>query len=399
MLVRRLQKMKRRENRNVALLAKFNQSQKMESIGRLAGGVAHDFNNMLTGISGAAEMLEAKMASKDPLKRYTDIILKACNRAANLTSELLVFSRNKGVDKGYMDLHECIEDSISLLAHGISRKITIRKSLKAQEFNIIGNHDMLQNMIMNLGFNAKDAMEEGGTMSIKTKNVELSSRRIQNTTHKVEPGKYVELIIKDTGAGIPKELHDKIFDPFFTTKGIGKGNGLGLPAVYGIVTNHDGTMKIDSSAKGTVFSIYFPVAKAKEKRKKKEGKIKEIKAKVLILDDEAILLELLKDMLESVGAEVITTTKPRDAIEIYEHKKDIDVVMLDVIMPTMNGIEVYEEMRKINPNVKVVLMSGYTQDKRIDGIVKNQKNVEFVRKPYMIKEVTSKLSKVLNGAE
>lgn len=394
-LVRRLRKMKKRERRNTLLLEQLSQNQKMDTIGRLAGGVAHDFNNMLAGINGAAEMLETKLGADHPLRHYTDIILKACKRAANLTSELLVFSRNKGTSCEDMDLHECIEESINLLKPGIGKKIAIRKSLRASEHFVNGNHDMIQNMILNLGINARDAMVEGGTITIKTRSVELTGRKIQKTTHKIEPGKFVELIIKDVGPGIPDDIKNKIFDPFFTTKEVGKGTGLGLPAVYGIVSEHNATMKLETSAKGTTFHIYFPVVAGKQKKQKREGKIKEIKAKILIVDDESLLLELLKDMLDAVGAEVVSTSKPTEAIEIYKKHQDIDVVMLDVIMPAKNGFEVYDELKKINPEVRVVFMSGYTNDSKINHMVKNQKNIEFIRKPYMMKEITAKVSKLL----
>ena len=397
MLVRRMRKMKRRETRSIGLLEQMNQNQKLESIGRLAGGVAHDFNNMLAGISGAAELLESKLGDKDPLIHYTDIILKACKRAANLTSELLMFSRNKGTSCEDMDLHQCVLDSINLLVPGLDRKIIIRKSLKAADFHICGNHDMIQNLILNLSINAKDAMENGGILSIKTKNTELSARKIQTMTHKVEPGKFVELAIKDGGPGIPEEIRGKIFDPFFTTKEVGKGTGLGLPAVYGIVSEHEATMKVETSSKGTIFHIYFPVIAVKQKKQKREGKVKEIKAKILIADDEALLLELLKDMLESAGAEVAATNKALEVAELYKKHKDIDAVMLDVVMPGKTGMEVYEELKKINPEVKVVFMSGYANDSKINQLVKSQKHIEFVRKPYMIKEITSKLLRVLKG--
>ena len=395
LLARRLRKMKKRERRNALLLEQLNQSQKMESIGRLAGGVAHDFNNMLAGISGAAELLEVKLGEKNSLTHYTDIILKACRRAASLTSELLVFSRNKGTSSEDVNLHECVEDSINLLKSGIGKKVNIRKSLRASEYNILGNHDMIQNMILNLSINARDAMPDGGIIAIKTRNVDLTMRKIQTTTHKVEPGKYVELAIKDAGPGIPEDIRNKVFDPFFTTKEVGKGTGLGLPAVYGTVSEFDGTMKLETSAKGTIFHIYFPVIEVKQKKQKREAKVKEIKAKVLIVDDETLLLELLKDMLISAGAEVVSTSKPLEALELYRKNKDIDVVMLDVVMPSKNGFELYEELRNIDHDIKVVFMSGYTNDSKINHMVKNQKNIEFVRKPYMMRDITNKVGKLL----
>lgn len=379
-----------------ALSLQMQQNQKLESIGRLAGGVAHDFNNMLAGISGAAECIELNTDSKNPLRKYSDIIINACDRAAHLTSQLLLFARDKEKDFNNTNMHECIQESLYLLEHGISKKINIKQDFQATNYCVSGNRDMLQNMILNLGFNAKDAMPNGGTISVETKNKHLKKSDMSKLVFRVPEGDYLEVVIKDTGCGIGKEIIHKIFEPFFTTKEVGKGTGLGLSAVYGIVSEHRGSIRVKSKdGKGTAFHMYFPIVENEIKVKCSRGKIGALKAKVLIVDDEKILLELLSDILKSVGSKVVAVNNSVEAVEVYKQNPDIELVMLDVIMPGKGGQEIYEELRKINPKIKVVFMSGYTKNAQINTYVENNDRIEFVNKPYMVADVVEKLAILL----
>lgn len=370
-------------------------TQKMESIGRLAGGVAHDFNNMLAGIHGAAEMLEMKIGSRRDLRKYTDIIINACERSSYLTSQLLVFSRDKGQKFSPMDMHACLHDAVTLLEHGVNKKIVIKEDFRASKHCISGNRNLIQSMILNLGFNAKDAMNGKGEIDISTRNVELREEDIADLVISVKPQRYLEVAVRDYGGGIPENIRHKIFEPFFTTKEIGKGTGLGLAAVYGIVLEHKGTIKIESSEKGTCFYLYFPVVANKTEKKAEHKEAGSLRAKVMVVDDEKILLELMKDILTTLGAEVITVNEPLDAVRIYKEHPEIDIVMLDVIMPGKSGVEIYDELRQINPGINVIFMSGYNKDNEVLGLIEKNPNAAFISKPYTVTGCQEKISKML----
>ncbi len=372
--------------------AQMHHLQKMESLGRLAGGVAHDFNNMLAGIQGAAEFIRLKKNSADDGK-YADIIIRACKRAAYLTSQLLVFARDK--EKTFEDINvkEVIGDAVCLLEHGVPKTIEILVDCPEETYCIFGNKNYLQSLLLNLGFNAKDAMPSGGKLTIAAKPVVLTEEDVSACLLKVRTGKYLELSVADTGRGIDKKILHSIFEPFFTTKETGKGTGLGLAAVYGIVREHKGTIRVETSPAGTTFYVYFPLKKAKACRAEDFEQPGQLGGKILVLDDEKILNELLKDILTSLGCEVVSCSAPEEALILYD--KSFDVVMLDVVMPKISGVEVYKKMLLKNPALKVVFMSGYTQDKDVNKIVEKNPNAAFVKKPYSIQELHDKLAKML----
>ncbi len=370
-------------------------TQKMESIGRLAGGVAHDFNNMLAGIHGAAEILEMKIDTSSPLKKYTNIIINACERSSYLTSQLLVFSRDKGQKAADINLHTCLKDAIALLEHGVNKKIEIKEDFQAQDYYISGNRNLIQSLILNLGFNAKDAMGDKGEIDISTRDVDLGAEDIADCVINTKPGRYIEVCVKDYGCGIPENIRPKIFEPFFTTKEIGKGTGLGLAAVYGIVLEHKGTIRVESSSEGTSFYLYFPLIANKAEPKSEAKPAESVTAKVLVVDDEKILLELMKDILITLGAEVITVNDALQAVDVYKQNPDIDVVMLDVIMPGKTGVEIYDELLKINPDIRVIFMSGYNKDNEVLGLVEKNANAAFINKPYAVADCQQKITNML----
>ena len=375
----------------------LSQAQKMESLGRLAGGVAHDFNNMLAGIQGAAEFIKLNFSSveADKFGKYIEIIIKACLRASHLTSQLLVFAKEKERKFEPLDANELIKDGILLLEHGVSKKIEIVTSLKARFSCVEADRDLLQNMLLNLGFNARDAMSDGGKLKISTRNIIIHDDEIQDYLLKVKAGRYVELSVKDNGKGIAPENIHKIFEPFFTTKAIGKGTGLGLAAVYGIVQEHHGTIKVISSTKGTEFKICFPVSKAKYCMEKENARPLPVNAKIMVVDDEKILSELLKDILQSLGCEVMVFSSPDTAMDYYRSNHSFDVVMLDVLMPHVSGVELYEKMKKITPEMKFVFMSGYSKDTEVEKIVEISSDVAFIKKPYSAADLSEKLRELL----
>lgn len=372
--------------------AQMHHLQKMESLGRLAGGVAHDFNNMLAGIQGAAEFIRLKKNNADN-EKYVDIIIRTCKRAAYLTSQLLVFARDK--EKTFEDVRikDVIEDAVCLLEHGVPKNIDISVECRKENYCIFGDKNYLQSLLLNLGFNAKDAMPTGGKLSITAKSVMLKEEDIAASLLKVKPGKYLELSVGDTGKGIDKKLLHNIFEPFFTTKESGKGTGLGLAAVYGIVREHKGTIRVETSPAGTTFFVYFPLKKAKACKTEPVEQPGRLEGRILVLDDEKVLNELLKDILISLGCEVVSCSAPEEALFLYD--KSFDLVMLDVVMPKISGVEVYKKLLLKNPSLKVLFMSGYTQDKEVNKIAEENPNVEFVKKPYSIQELYDKLSKML----
>ena len=375
----------------------LSQSQKMESLGRLAGGVAHDFNNKLAGIQGAAEFVNMKMTPSEQKKfgKYVEIIINACRRAAHLTSQLLVFSREKELCFEPLNFNDLIKDSIMLLEYGVSKKIEIMTRFRAKLSCVNANRDLIQNMILNLGFNARDAMPDGGKLLFATRNVEIGADDVHDYLVKVKPGKYLELMVKDKGTGIAPENLGKIFEPFYTTKAVGKGTGLGLAAVYGIVVEHKGTIKVESSPKGTTFKIYFPLSNEKVCVEKETVAPKPVKAKVLAVDDEKILLELLKDILKSLDCEVVAFDNPAEAAEYYSQHHDFDVVMLDVLMPHLSGVELFNKMRAVNPEIKAIFMSGYSKDTEVEKIVAEYEKCAFIKKPYNMADLSEKLSSLL----
>ncbi len=372
--------------------AQLSHLQKMESLGRLAGGVAHDFNNMLAGIQGAAEFIRLKRDGKNDGK-YVDIIIRTCKRAAYLTSQLLVFARDK--EKNFEDINvkETIDDAVCLLEHGVPKNIEIAVTSKKDNYCIYGDKNYLQSLLLNLGFNAKDAMPEGGKLTIAVQAVTLDEEKISACLLKVRPGRYLELSVGDTGQGIDKKILHNIFEPFFTTKETGKGTGLGLAAVYGIVREHRGTIRVESSSAGTVFYIYFPLKRFKACQTEKFTEPAKLSGRILILDDERILNELLKDILTGLGCDVVSCHAPEEALVLYD--RGFDLVMLDVVMPKISGVEVYRKLLLKNPKLKAIFMSGYTQDQEVNKIVEENHNTAFVKKPYSIQELRDKLAKML----
>ncbi len=377
------------------------EAQKMESVGRLAGGVAHDFNNMLAGICSAAGYIKLHLDKDSELHRYVDIISDSCTRASHLTAQLLMFSRTASDSTMRIDVHAGLEETIYLLRHGLPPDINVEVSAKAQKHIVCGYPDAFHNLIINLGLNSRDSMPQGGTIRILTDNVTLSRSEIKRMVLPASPGEFLHLCVSDTGSGIPKEILSKIFDPFFTTKAEGEGTGLGLPAVYGIVKRHNGTLKIETSPAGTDFHVYLPLAPADSKLPLYHARTScrlpgSLNYRILIVDDEPVLLEVLKAVLEEYGADVVCADNGSEALEIYQDSPEsFDLIMLDVIMKAPDGIAVYHVLRGISPCAKVVFMSGYNEDTVLNDILQNDNNAVFISKPYQIPDILDKVSRLL----
>jgi signal transduction histidine kinase/DNA-binding response OmpR family regulator len=352
---------KKTEEEKERLKSQLLQSQKLESIGRLAGGVAHDFNNMLNGIMGAAQLIQFTGVLDAKSKEYVDLINKTAERAAELTAKLLLFSRRNTIAVKNVNIHDLINDSISILNRSIEKRIDIIKDLSATQYEVSGEPSMIQNAFINMGINASHAMPDGGTLTFKTSNVFLDEFFCKHSMFDITPGSYVQIEIIDTGCGISPENMTKIFDPFFTTKEPGKGTGLGLSIVYGLVRDSKGAISVESEMnKGTAFSIYFPISKGITDKSILQKTIKKGTGKILLVDDEHVVLRVGTDLLSFLGYDVMTATNGEEAVEIYrKHKEDIQVVVLDMIMPKMGGKEAFFKLKEINQAIKIVIASGY----------------------------------------
>lgn len=375
----------------------LRQSQKMESIGLLAGGIAHDFNNMLAGISGAAQLLAQKLNGEEKLQKYTSMIVDATGKAAVLIQKLLAFSRKVKIRHRPVDIHACINDAIEILLHSIDRRITITRKLKADSATVIGDHSQIQNAVLNLSLNARDAMPDGGELTISTVNVDLPPEYCAVSPFAVEPGSFIEILVHDTGIGMSQETMRRIFDPFFSTKEVSRGYGLGLAAVYGIVCDHHGCIEVSSELKkGTVFSLYLPVDKdAIVSKKIGKTVIQKGTGSILVVDDESIIRNTLEIFLNDLGYTVFLAKDGLEGVEIFTEKhSQINLVILDMIMPRMNGEDAFMEMRKIDRNALILLSSGFSKDTHIHELL-GQGAAGFLQKPYTLSELSQMLHEII----
>jgi signal transduction histidine kinase/CheY-like chemotaxis protein len=370
------------------------QQQKLESLGRLAGGIAHDFNNMLAGIMASAELLKRRLSGDERNIKSVATILEASQRSAELTHELLTFSRKGHIAFIPVSVHETISTVISLLERTIDKRIRVETNLCAENCIITGDAALLQNALINMAINACDAMPEGGTLSITAANVQLDLSTTVGMPFDIAPGNFVELSISDTGTGITKDVIDHIFEPFYTTKGNGKGTGLGLASVYGTIKDHHGAINIHSEpGMGTIFKVYLPVSNAcvqtliVEKTVSGSGGI-------LLVDDEAILRSAGQALLEDLGYTVYLAENGNQALEVYAQERGrIHLVLLDMIMPGMGGKETFLKLIEFDPAVRVLFCSGFHREGTNDELV-HLGAKGFIQKPY----TRSILSKTVTGA-
>ncbi len=374
----------------------MRQAQKMDVVGQLAGGVAHDFNNMLSGILGFAELLKLKIKEDDASGKYIDKIIETANRSSELTRKLLAFARKGKTVSTPIDIHNSIKEAVAILERSIDKRIKIEVNLEADQATIIGDPSLLQNAFLNLGINARDAMPDGGTLAYSTSIVKLDEDFCRENLIAAESGSFIEVIVSDTGVGMNKDVMEKIFEPFFTTKEVGKGTGLGLAAVYGTIKEHRGVIKVFSELNvGTIFKIYIPIEKsAVQKQESEAPEIITGNGKILFVDDESIIRNVGFSQLTNLGYEVILAEDGMQALEIFKQQhREISAVILDMIMPRLNGKDTFLKMREINPNVKVIFSSGFSHDGRMNDLLK-MGAIAFLQKPYRIYD----LSKILADA-
>lgn len=374
----------------------IRQTQKMDVIGQLAGGIAHDFNNMLTAILGSAELLKRQIMCDSTAMKLLSNIQKAADRSADLTGQLLAFSRKAEKNAVQTCINTTIHEVISLLERTVDKNISLEKKLVATNACVIGDPTLLQNALLNLGVNARDAMPDGGIITFSTANVELDPRYCQSSAFAITPGPYIEISVSDTGTGMTKEIIEHVFEPFFTTKEIGKGTGLGLAAVYGTVTDHHGCINIYSEPGiGTIFKLYLPVSGEKDPVVTCTEELIQGSGGILLVDDEAILREVGKELLEGLGYQVYLAEDGEQALELYAREKDaISLVILDMLMPRMGGKETLQRLIESYPDVRVLISSGFNQEETVDELRKIGAK-GFLHKPYLCRELCKSIADAL----
>lgn len=365
------------------------QAQKMESMGTLAGGIAHDFNNILAAIIPNAEMIKRKLPSEDALYKRAEMIEKAARRAADLTRQLLSFSRKWKSGVTVLNLNQSIGATADLLARLINKNISFETRLPPDAWNIEANETQIAQVLLNLALNACDAMPKGGVLAFATVNTTLDEVSCR-TKLGLRPGRYVCVSVSDTGIGMKRELLERVFEPFYTTKELGKGTGLGLSVVYGIVKNHSGHIEVQSEVgRGTVFNVYFPATDWPLRREKAapDADLPRGEGKILVADDEDMVRTMLCDLLQELGYQVVPARDGAEALDIYRARHhEIDLVILDMIMPKLDGGETYTLLKQMNPEIKAILSSGYSQEGKVQEIVKEGIS-GFIQKPYSTAEI------------
>ncbi len=390
------------ETERKKLEEQLRQSQKMESIGTLAGGVAHDFNNILTVILGYGNVVRKKMSVDDPQLLNVQHILDAADRAARLTKDLLMFSRKQPIDRRPVDLNESIQKLAKFLTRVIGEDIAFKTTLSGGAISVLADSYQLDQVLMNLATNARDAMLRGGAFTIATELVWLNESF--TSAHGLgRPGNYAVISASDTGRGMDEETRQRIFEPFFTTKEVGKGTGLGLSVVYGIVQQHDGQVTVYSEpGHGTTFRIYLPVNETNASAET-AAIVEEIPVggteTILLAEDEKNVREMTQLLLEDFGYTVITAIDGEDAVKKFsEHQDRIQLLLFDLIMPVMSGKDAYDEIRKLRPDIKVIFASGYDPDQVRQKALLAQ-NVPVVYKPVPMAVLLKKMREVLDGNE
>ena len=385
--------------KRISLEDELRQSKKMDAIGQLAGGIAHDFNNMLAGILGAAEILKMRINNDEKQVNFLNIILESTKRASELTSKLLTFSRKGKVESVAINVHQVINETVSLLRTSIDKKIEVQSHLNATKSTIIGDFSQLQNTFLNLGINASHAMPEGGRLLFTTNLVCLNSTFCQNHAFNLTPGNYLAIEIRDTGCGIPPGQLERIFEPFYTTKEQGKGTGLGLSAAYAAVQQHNGSITVESAVNfGTVFHILLPLSNQKESIMESKKPQTKGEGCILIVDDEIFIRSIAQTILEDLGYTILQAENGKKALDIYLANDQIDLIILDIVMPEMDGRECFETLIKLNPEIKIILSSGYSRNADVESMKKMGLKA-FIRKPYLASELSNLVSEVLNATD
>ena len=376
----------------------LRQSQKMEALGTLAGGVAHDFNNMLTAIMGFASLLQTRIGPDDPTRRYCDGIIASSQSAAKLTRDLLTFSRRQYFDLKPIKVNGTVQHCEGLLRQLLDDGIELKVLLCPEEPRIMADGVQVEQVLMNMIINARGAMPGGGLLTIETGAVQLDDRMITSLGHG-EPGRYATISVSDTGCGMDEQTMKRIFEPFYSTKEVGRGTGLGLSIAYGVIKNHNGIITVSSElGKGTKFTMFFPATEkaVEEVQPVNDGEFRGGDETILLAEDNDEVRALVKHLLEVYGYAVIEAVDGEDAVtKFHEHEEAVQFLLFDVMMPRKNGKEAYEEIVEMNPEIKVLFMSGYTADILSSKGMKKE-GVSYCSKPIAPKDLLHKVRVILD---
>ena len=373
------------------------QSQKMDVVGQLAGGIAHDFNNMLAGIMAAAELLKRRLAGDEKNGKMVATIIEATSRSADLTRELLTFSRKGTGVSNPVRINDAIAAVMSLLERTIDKQILLTSRLEGGNPVIMGDQTQLQNALLNLGINARDAMPQGGALSYATAVRILDESACRSMGISLASGRYLEITVSDSGVGMTKAVMEHIFEPFFTTKMAGKGTGLGLAAVYGTVRSHHGELYVQSEpGAGSVFKIYLPLIEEGMPPPAGSGDAVTGNGGILLVDDEKLLRDVGRELLEDLGYTVYLAENGAHALEVFAgHRSDISLVMMDIIMPKMGGKESFKQLREQAPGLRVLFCSGLSREGTCEDL-ESLGASGFIQKPYTRSELSRAVAKALN---
>ena len=400
---RDITKRKQAQEERKKLEAQFSQAQKMEAIGVLAGGVAHDFNNLLTVIIGNAELALMDVIKDESLRNGIEEIKKAGERAASLTRQLLAFSRKQIITPRVLDLNELLTGIEKMLGRLIAEDVELLTIPEPALWQVEVDPGQMEQVIMNLAVNARDAMPRGGKLTIETANMDLDESYFHEHGIKNEPGSYVMLTVSDTGSGMNKETREHIFEPFFTTKGVGKGTGLGLSTVYGIVKQNNGFVWVYSEpGKGATFNIYLPRTEGDaDLEEKQQLPVIELDGSetILIVEDDDGLRKFAQKVLQQHGYKVLDAENGEDALRVSEeHDGQIDLMITDVVMPKMGGKEAADRLQPLYPQMKVIYMSGYTDNAIVEhGVL--APGLSFLQKPFTPESMARKVREILDDGK
>ncbi len=371
-------------------------AQKMDAMGRLAGGIAHDLNNQLGGIMGAAELLDLELTDPEP-RLYLGQMQQAASRASELTQQLLAFARRGIVRAANVDVHALIVEVVTALERGMDQRIVVTRRLLAKPHHVSGDAALLQKMLLGLGRNARDAMPEGGELLFATDVEEIPDGQAE-----LKPGRYLRISVSDTGMGLSDEARSRFFEPFFPIRPNGKGAGLVLAAVYGTVKSHQGDVRVESKpGHGTVLQLYLPVIEAVAAVDVVRSPDVAVfgRGRVLLVDDEVIIRGVGEQLLQSLGYEVVTAADGEAAVAYYQqHWRQVDLILLDMIMPKLGGRETFRALKAINPGLRVILASGYSMDNEAQSVL-DEGALGFIQKPLRRVELSQRLAAALPRQE